>query len=108
MADAVTVELKGLDELQRKLAALPAEVTRPILRTVLREAGNEVKEAFAAAAPYDTGFLAEHFRVRVSVKKEDVQGAAFIGTQPHADYPNSDGGFRMMLNNALEHAVGRI
>lgn len=108
MSDTVTVEIKGLDELQKKLEQLPAEVTRPILRTVLRDAGNEVKEAFAAAAPHDTGFLSEHFRVRVSVRKEDVQGAAFIGTQPHADYPDRDGGFRAKLNAATGKKTGRI
>jgi HK97 gp10 family phage protein len=109
MSDTVTVEIKGLDDLQRRLAALPTEVTRPILQDVLREAGNEVKAAFVAGAPHDTGFLAEHFRVRVSVKKEDVQGAAFIGTQPHADYPDRDGGFRAKLSKALgKMSVGRI
>lgn len=108
MADAVTVNITGLDELQRKLESLGPEITRPILQTTLREAGELVQEAIVADAPRDTGFLAEHFRVRVRVQKEDIQGAAFIGPAPHADYPNRDGGFRQKLEKGLERAVGRI
>lgn len=108
MSDAVTVKISGLDELQKRLEELGPEVSRPILTTVLRDAGAVVEEAIVAAAPKDTGFLSEHFRTRVRVQKEDVQGAAFIGPAPHADYPNRDGGFRKKLSGALERQVGRI
>lgn len=108
MSELVTVEIKGLVELQKRLQELPEEVMRPILRDVLRDAGNDVKAAIVAEAPRDSGFLAEHFRVRTRIYKEDVRGTAFIGTQPHADYPHRDGGFRAKLNKALEHNVGRI
>ncbi|HET6145186.1 MAG TPA: HK97-gp10 family putative phage morphogenesis protein [Candidatus Acidoferrales bacterium] len=89
MADAITCQIKGLDELQDKLESLGKNLANKILRGSLKDAGNVIKDEMAVRAPKDTGLLSEHFNVKVSVKRDDIAASAFIGPDGSIDYPKN-------------------
>lgn len=93
MSDGVTVEIKGLSELQEKMEELPAKVAKRGLRAALRAGAKVIVAAMVAMAPKDTGFLSEHFGTKISIRRGDeLAGSAFIGPQGHVDYPRYDSG----------------
>lgn len=95
MSEMTTVEIKGLDELQHNLERLSKEVSAKVLKETLKEQGNVVAAAFIGAAPTETGFLAEHFDVKMHVEREDIAGSAFIGPKK-TNYPFRGKTFRFM------------
>src|ERR1051325_7633114 len=56
----VTVEIRGLDELEKKLREETKRVAVKVVRSAARMAGQIWTDAIEARAPRDTGFLAEH------------------------------------------------
>jgi HK97 gp10 family phage protein len=110
MSEWVTTEIKGLDELQRKLESLPEKVAKKGLRDALKAGGAIMTSAFAAFAPRMTGFLAEHFAMKLSVRREDIAGSAFVGPDGKMDYPDDDkGSYRLKQDKRGRlHKVGRI
>lgn len=111
MADEfVTVEIKGLDELQKKLEELPVKVARRGLRTTLYRAAQVVVNAIVSLAPKDTHFLSEHFNRRVSIRKDELAGSAFIGPAGKVDYPAyASGAYNIKRGkNGKARKVGRI
>lgn len=102
------VNIKGLDQLLATLEILPRKVADKDVSVALRAGGKVVQNAFAASAPEDTGFLAEHFNVKVKLRREELGGSAYVGPDARADYPERDGGYRLkVLKNKLRK-VGRI
>lgn len=109
MAEGFYVGIKGLDELQKTLEELPREVVKKGLRTALRAGAVPMSIGMAEEAPKDTGFLSEHFGIRIRVKGQDVAGSAFIGPDGHVDYPNKDGGYRERISESgKKFKTGRI
>ena len=43
--------------------------------------------AMVQLAPYDTGFLAQHFGMRTRVMQHDVAATAYVGPEGRIDYP---------------------
>lgn len=85
--DYVTVQVKGLDQLQKNMEALPAKVAKKGLRQALKKGGLVIRDAFVSMAPKDTGFLAEHFNMRMRIRRDELAGSIFIGPQGKIDYP---------------------
>lgn len=83
----VTVNIKGLDELQRALEEVPREVSKSVLRKSLTAAAKLMRLAIVDAAPHETGFLAEHFNIRFKSYKKDVAASSFIGPDGKMTYP---------------------
>jgi HK97 gp10 family phage protein len=118
MGRVVTVEIKGLDELERNLEALPKEVERTVIREDLTEAAQIVVDAMVQEAPKNKdpndpsapqGFLAQHFAVKVTASSKDVSGTAIIGPAANVDYPDRDGSYRRKINDKGKvKLVGRI
>lgn len=109
MPGVVTVNIKGLDELQKKLEEVPRKISRRILKTALKNAAKLMIQAMAAMAPKDTGFLAEHFGMRIKLERGDIAGSAFVGPEGKIDYPNEDGGYRQKVSAKGKHFnIGRI
>lgn len=107
--DWVNVEVKGLDDLQAKLEALPEKLAAKSLRSALRDAAALMVSAFVAFAPRRTGFLAQHFGMNIHIRKEDLAGAVVIGPLGHVDYPDADGGYTLKKKkNGKARKVGRI
>jgi Bacteriophage HK97-gp10, putative tail-component len=90
MSKAFEFHINGLKELDHRLRELPERVMKKTVRSVMREVGNWMRDQIVANAPEETGFLKEHFGVRVSYIKKDLMVSAFIG--PKTDkYPKSSG-----------------
>lgn len=87
MSDWVECEVKGLDELQKKLEGMQTKMAKRGIRQALRAGAEVIRAAMVMMAPKDTGFLAEHFGVKASIKQDELAGSAFIGPQGKMDYP---------------------
>ncbi|VVB52219.1 Bacteriophage HK97-gp10, putative tail-component [uncultured archaeon] len=110
MADGFTFEIKGLDQIQKALEEIPRNVAKKGLRAALRAGAVPMREGIVEAAPKDTGFLKEHFGIRLSVKGKDIAGSAFVGPEGHVDYPDKEGGYREKVNSKTgkKSKIGRI
>lgn len=86
-SEYVTVDVKGLSQLQANMEALPQKVAKKGLRAALKRGGLVIRDAMVALAPKDTGFLAEHFNMRMKIMRDDLAGSIFIGPQGKIDYP---------------------
>ena len=87
MPDRIEFKINGADVLQRRLEALPHKIAVRVLKTALKRAASYVLEAMRALAPKRTGFLSEHFNVRMHTKREDIAASAFIGPEGKMNYP---------------------
>jgi len=67
MADSITVQIKGLDQLGRALQRIPATLSTRIMREALHATGDVMKEAAELTAPVRTGALREDMIVKVRV-----------------------------------------
>jgi len=109
MADEFTFKLIGLDKIQRALEEIPRNVAKKGLRTALHDGAVPMQQAVAGEAPKDTGFLEQHFGIRLSVKGNAVAGAAYIGPDWKIDYPDAGGGYREKISKKSgKKLVGRI
>lgn len=108
--ELVTVEVKGLAELQEKLEALPLKVAKKGIRAALRAGGDVLRSEIITLAPKDTGFLAEHFGTKIKMRRDELAGSAFIGPQGKVDYPAFMSGAYRIARNAKGKAkkVGRV
>ena len=109
MSDFVTAKVTGLSELQEKIEQLKDKVAKKGLRASLRAGGNVFKNAMVALAPKETGFLSEHFGLRVSVRRDAVAGSVYIGPQGKIDYPAyASGAYNIKRKDGKIKKVGRI
>lgn len=108
MSEVVTWKITGLDELQDRLAELPKTIASRVLRKTLRDAGESLKSAIVAAAPHHTGFLSEHFDVRVSVKANELEATAFIGPEGRMYYPGVGEKERGVSTGKFPHKGGLV
>jgi HK97 gp10 family phage protein len=101
MMDDITCEVKGLSELQTALEEMPKKIADKGLRSSLKAGGAPIKDCMVSLAPKETGFLAEHFGVRVKISRDGVSGSAFIGPQGKIDYSAfASGAYRIIRNAA--------
>lgn len=63
MADAITIEIAGLREIQAKLQQLPNKIANRVVLSSLRAGANIVKKQIQANAPVRTGALRKGFKV---------------------------------------------
>lgn len=63
MADIVSVEVHGLEDIQRKLRLLPEKVARTVINATNRKGANIVKKQIEATAPVRTGVLRKGFKI---------------------------------------------
>lgn len=82
------IKITGLDELQRKLVSMGADVSKKVIRVALVNAGYDVRNQMVIMAPKDSGFLSEHFNVKLRIRKDDIAGTAFVGPAGKMNYPN--------------------
>lgn len=66
----VYLEVKGLEELTKKLNQLPVEIERDVLVSALRLSANQVKKLAQAKVPIGTGALRDSIRIRAPRRKE--------------------------------------
>ena len=83
----VSVHVKGLSNLQKNMEELPAKVAKKGLRQALKKGGLVIRDAMVALAPKDTGFLAEHFNMKMKIRRDEIAGSIFIGPAGKIDYP---------------------
>lgn len=87
MTEYVTVEIKGLAELQQKLEALPEKVAKRGVRAGLRAGADVLRTAIIQLAPKATGFLSQHFGTKIKMTRDALAGTAYVGPQGKVDYP---------------------
>lgn len=88
MTDMVTINIKGLDELQKVLEEIPKKVADKVLREDLNGAAQYLVQEMVEQVPYKTGFLAEHFDAHVRIHSGEVAGSAYIGPMGKMYYPH--------------------
>jgi HK97 gp10 family phage protein len=91
MSNTVTFEIKGLDELQKKLQQEMPDKARKAIRDALRVGGGDILRAAKDAAPVDAdgkdaGFLRDNIGVKTKIFKGELAGYALIGPTD-ATYP---------------------
>jgi HK97 gp10 family phage protein len=92
MANEITVNISGLDDLQKALEAIDDKLATKVIRDAVRAGGQEVKAEMVTMAPKDTGWESEHIDVKTSkVKGEARAVSAFIGPNGKVVRPR-DGG----------------
>src|SRR5208337_3107742 len=108
--DDVTVEVKGLAELQQALEQMADKVAKKGIRAALKSGAQPIQNGMVTLAPHDTGFLAEHFNTKIRIGRDELSGSAFIGPQGKVDYPEFLSGAYRIVRNAKGKArkVGRI
>lgn len=87
MSGEVTVEVKGLDELQQGLEDMVEKLAKKGVRDALKAGAAPIQESMITLAPKNTGFLAEHFSTKVKMMRDALAGSAFIGPQGKMEYP---------------------
>jgi HK97 gp10 family phage protein len=92
MAGIITARIVGGADLQRKLERFSLQVAKGFVRRGLRAGANVFKELMVQLAPRDTGFLAEHFGVKISAKGKEISGSAYVGPQGKIYYPGREPG----------------
>jgi HK97 gp10 family phage protein len=86
MSEFVTQKWTGLKEIQQKLEALDEKMAKTGVRNALRAGAEYVLSKVIANAPRASGFMAEHFDIKISLKKGAIAGSAFIGPNAKAVY----------------------
>lgn len=88
MANPITVNIKGLDELQAKLNGLPEKLARTVLDDGLKAAAEPILEEMIREVPKDSGFLAKHIHAKLGKKiKGGLARSIFIGPDRDEFYP---------------------
>lgn len=88
MIDPITVNIKGLDELQAKLESLTKKAADKILGAGLTAAAQPILDEMVREVPKDSGFLAKHIHAKLGRKvKNDMARAIFIGPDKDEYYP---------------------
>lgn len=105
---AETITIKGLDELQKRLEALPRNVQIKVMRGPMTDAANVVKEAMVQLAPKESGFLSEHFNAKFRAKRGELAGSAFIGPAGKMYYPNRGSKDRGVSTGKHPHKGGLV
>ena len=108
--DIISVEIKGLDDLQKKLEALPLKIAKKGVRKALAAGSKILRDAMIALVNKDTGFLSEHLGSRYHMDKDEIAGSVFVGPKGRVDYPKFASGAYKIIRNAKGKAkkVGRI
>lgn len=105
----VTCSISGLDVIQRELERMGMPLAKKILKTSLQEGADPILKEMQREAPKDTGFLDEHFNVKLSIKGKEIAGAAYVGPQGHMDYPLKGGRYKDKINSrGKTYKSGRI
>jgi HK97 gp10 family phage protein len=100
VADDVTVEVKGLAELEKALEELPKKVVQRGMRKALKAGAVPVQNGMVTGAPKATGFLAKHFSTKIKLGSDGLSGSAFIGPDGKMDYPAYLSGAYNIIRNA--------
>jgi len=82
-----TVKISGLSEIQKKLEAMPQKVAKRAIRTALRKASIVVRDKIVSFAPWKTGFLAEHFNIKIRAFRNYLAAVSHIGPNSKVYYP---------------------
>jgi hypothetical protein len=108
--EVVTVEVEGLDQLERALEEMPGKLAKKSIRRALFAGATIFKQTILRLAPRKTGFMADHFGIKIQkTRGDDLAATAYIGPQGKIDYPDTDGGYRTkVLKNGKIKKVGRI
>lgn len=105
----VTINVQGLDQLQEALEAAKIKVAKRGLRAALKAGATIIKNAIVSGAPKDTGFLSEHFNIKISIMRNELAGSAFIGPAGKVDYPAfASGAYKIKRVAGKAKRVGRI
>lgn len=102
--DDITFSIKGLAELEKTLEELPTKVAKKGLRGALSDGAEPIHAGMVSGAPKDSGFMSEHFNVKLKVARDGLSGSAFIGPQGNIDYPAYTSG----AYNIIRTAKGRV
>lgn len=87
MPKPITVKISGLEQIQAALQTAQPKKARAAMRGALKEGAAPIRDAMATEAPRASGFLAQHFNVKVSTRQGGTAGTAYVGPQGKINYP---------------------
>jgi len=80
VAQTFSVQLLGFDAIQRKLRAMPVKLEKAIIRTAVKKATQELRDATKAEAPRgETGLLQKAIATRTYKRHKKGTFAMFVG-----------------------------
>jgi HK97 gp10 family phage protein len=111
--EVIEVEVKGMDQLQAALEALPQKVAQRGIRRALRNGSDILRSEMMSLVRKDSGFLEEHLGTKIRFEKGELAATAFVGPQGKVDYPAFMSGaynIKRIVKNGKEKIkkVGRI
>ena len=72
MSDGFSIKIKGFEELEQKLKALEPKLSKKILRSALKQVGNDLLAEVIEKAPSKSGALIASLSSKVSIGKNKV------------------------------------
>jgi HK97 gp10 family phage protein len=84
--DAITVEISGLEDVEKTLTDTTRKVAAKYLRKAMKAGTQIIQDRIEQSAPVDTGFLSEHIKVAIDTKGDSASMTAHIGPAPQAYY----------------------
>jgi HK97 gp10 family phage protein len=81
MADNVTVQVQGLDELERKLSELPTKLSKLYIRKALQAGARIWRDEIRQNAPRLTGWLSSQVTFTTSLSSTYESGTAHVGVR---------------------------
>jgi HK97 gp10 family phage protein len=77
MGNMVDIEIKGLDEIEKRLKQLPQKVAKKVVRKAVREGAKPILKAAQSKVPVKTGALKKSLKVR-AMKAKLAKGGAGV------------------------------
>ncbi|MCA9312661.1 MAG: HK97 gp10 family phage protein [Phycisphaerales bacterium] len=87
----IKMELRGLEQVERRLEALPGKVRRKGVSKALREGAKPMAAAAKAGAPRRFGFLQKSIGVRIKTRASTGEARAIVGPRPRSVYSRTSG-----------------
>lgn len=75
----VTVQVSGLDDLERKLYELPSKFAKRAMREAIKPAIDIWRQEISSRAPRDTGWLASNTWTKIRTRSRDESGIGMVG-----------------------------
>jgi HK97 gp10 family phage protein len=74
----IHVQVRGADEIYRKLTELPPKFSKKVMRQALRAAVKPWLQEMQTTAHKFTGWMASQFTIRTSVRGDELEGTAKV------------------------------
>jgi HK97 gp10 family phage protein len=112
MANVVTVEIKGLEDLEKKLYDLPTKFARRAMREAIAPAIELWRSEISTRAPrtgkYATGFMASEVATRITTSSREQAGTGMVGFTRKQNPARHEAHVPSAANEAFWYEMGTV